>query len=546
MSDLVGKTLGRYRVVGILGEGAMGRVYEAVLDGPSGFSKRVALKTLHPELAEDPAFVRSLVDEARIGSRLNHVNIVQILDFDTAEDCTFMAMEFVDGINLKALLGWAREQGTPLPITVALELAIQIGRGLHHAHEAKDADGKPLKLVYRDLKPSNVMVGFDGTAKLMDFGIAKAATRLSTTTRSGMIKGTPGYMSPEQLTTSKDLTLRSDIFSFGTVVFEIVTGRRLFGAPNLMALVRQVSFDDIRQRLEPAVDVLPDLLPLLERALQREPGDRYPSVGALLPDVVELRRAQPAGVEIAELMAAMRDGDDTGTEWAIEEIVGSLHSLDDEGEVRFPATLTVGRHAANDLTLDNPRISSWHAVVEWRDDRWQVRDLGSSNGTSVNKRRVRGSTSIKTDDVIRFAGVSRWRVGVLGVPADTEPLLPGTEMAASRPGAFDLDLHLAFDGPDEGTIRVEQEGQSWSVRTGQRFILLHLLGSAGGSWVHDDDLKLGLWGRSGALEVDPSALYKLIHDTRKMLSDNGVDGKLVQKSQGRTRLCLARERIHLE
>ncbi len=221
-------------------------------------------------------------------------------------------------------------------------------------------------------------------------------------------------------------------------------------------------------------------------------------------------------------------------------------SLDGDGEVTFAASLSIGRHPANDLVVEHPRVSSRHASVEWEGDRWRIKDLGSSNGTSVNGKRITGRRALKAGDVVRFARVSRWEVTHLCTPDEGEQL-GATEKGSRRLGDVDpeVELHLAEVSPGEGTIRVVGREDEWSVTTGNRFVLLLLLARAGNHWVDDDDLRIGLWGRPGVRDMDPSALHKLIHDTRKMFLQQGVNGWFIEKAGGRTRLRLAPERIHL-
>lgn len=220
-----------------------------------------------------------------------------------------------------------------------------------------------------------------------------------------------------------------------------------------------------------------------------------------------------------------------------------LVSLADESRVAFDVTLTVGRHALNDLVIDRPRISGRHAAIEWTGQRWRVRDLGSRNGTSVNKRRIRAPKDIREGDVIRFAGSAAWRVEALGTPSKVDAFR-STETVASKKGVGELTLHLAFVSGEQGTIRVVQADAEWSVTTNQRFVLLYVLAKTPGQWIADPDLKLALWGRAGIYEMDPSALHKLIYDTRRLFEENGVGGWIIEKQRGRTRLALPAERIH--
>jgi len=221
-----------------------------------------------------------------------------------------------------------------------------------------------------------------------------------------------------------------------------------------------------------------------------------------------------------------------------------LVSIDGDREVEFSTALTIGRSPLNDLELDHPRVSSRHAVIEWNGVQWRLRDLGSSNGTSVNRRRIRGPKGIEPGNVLRFAGTSRWRVEKLEPPVESDGLAP-TEKANSEPDAGDLILHLSFDSPDGGQIRLVRAGVEWNTHARQRFILLYLLAQAAGSWLPDTDLKLKLWGRAGIDAMSPNSLHKLIHDVRQLFRDQGIGGWIIQKERGKTRLALSSERIRL-
>ena len=221
-----------------------------------------------------------------------------------------------------------------------------------------------------------------------------------------------------------------------------------------------------------------------------------------------------------------------------------LVALDGVKGKAFSTSLRIGRHPDNDLVIEHPMISSWHAAIEWDGERWRIKDLGSSNGTSVNEKRVQGRRVLKEGDVIRFAGVSRWRAEVLVSPEGCTGT-GITQPAQDRPGEKVAELHLTRVQPGEGTLRVVHAAGEWSVTTGQRFLLLYVLANAAGDWIHDEDLKVLLWGKQGAKTVDPSALHKLIYDTRRMFALNYTDGWCVEKSGGRTRLDLPRERVFL-
>ncbi len=274
--ETAGARFGRYRIVRRIGHGAFGTVYEALLPGPEGLAKRVALKKLRASVIErEPTFARSMVNEARIGALLHHPNVIEVLEAGHVGRHYFLAMAFVDGADLGQILTLCRARGVALPRFAALELGRQICRGLHHAHELTDADGETLRLVHRDLKPSNILVGREGVARIADFGVARSTTNLFTTTLSGVIKGTPRFMSPEQVSGEGELTRRSDLFSFGGILFEMTAGRHLFDAPSLPSMAHAILHDDLAPRLEEAEAALPGIRPILDRLLQRDPLARF-------------------------------------------------------------------------------------------------------------------------------------------------------------------------------------------------------------------------------------------------------------------------------
>jgi len=294
---------GKYQLLRQVGEGAFGVVYEAKLPGPMGFTKRLAIKRIHSHLVkDDPRFVQSMVNEARIGGLLHHPNIVDILEFGQVDGDWYLAMEFVDGISLSRVLALCRERGVRMPDFAVVDMALQVCRGLQYAHDLRDEGGQRLHLVHRDIKPSNVMLDTTGTAKLCDFGIAKATTNLYMTTASASIKGTPRYMSPEQITSSDELDLRSDVFSLGALLFEAMSGEVLFPGDGLSALLQAILHDDLDERLDGAERAFPGCRPLLARALERQPEDRYPSAMAMAEDLRALGRTYPAEAEMSEVV----------------------------------------------------------------------------------------------------------------------------------------------------------------------------------------------------------------------------------------------------
>jgi eukaryotic-like serine/threonine-protein kinase len=300
-----GAQFGKYRIVRRLGEGAFGAVYEALLPGPMGFTKKVAIKRLHPRLlGSDQRFVQSMINEARIGGLLHHANIVDILEFGQVDANYYLAMEYVDGTTLDEIIALCRKQRVLLPRFAAIDMAAQASRGLHYAHELEGPDARPLNLIHRDLKPSNIILDRQGTAKILDFGNAKAASNLFDETAPGFVKGTPRYMSPEQLK-GEPLTPASDVWSLGVVLYELVTARHLFVAESLMSLMHQVASADISVRLDEAEAAFPGMGVVLGRALARDLSQRYPDARELGNDLRRLGRDFHSDADLSEVVARL-------------------------------------------------------------------------------------------------------------------------------------------------------------------------------------------------------------------------------------------------
>lgn len=221
-----------------LASGGMATVYLGRLLGAVGFSRTVAIKRLHPQYAKDPEFIAMFLDEARVTARIRHANVIPTLDVVAEDDELFLVMDYAPGESLGRLAKTLAEQDARLPLRVVSAIMGGILRGLHAAHETRDEQGAPLHIVHRDVSPQNVLVGTDGVAKLLDFGVAKAAGR-SQVTREGQLKGKLGYMPPEQLC-GAEITRAGDLYAVGVVLWELVAGARLFRGENEGVIVVQV------------------------------------------------------------------------------------------------------------------------------------------------------------------------------------------------------------------------------------------------------------------------------------------------------------------
>nr|WP_242593252.1 serine/threonine-protein kinase [Corallococcus exiguus] len=254
----------------------MAEIFLCTARGPEGFEKEVVIKRVRAFLASDPDFVQMFIAEARLASRLNHANVVQIFDFDKHEDTYYLAMEYVRGCSLWELRKRSKEAMTPMPPVLVAHIGAEVARGLHYAHRLR-VNGELLNLVHRDVTPHNVLVSYDGAVKLTDFGIAKAGNKL---TNPGVLKGKFAYMSPEQAR-GESVDVRTDVFALGVVLWELLTGGRLFQGDSEIAVLRAVQESTIvpPARLNP--DVPPDLDAVICRALERDLSKRFQTAGEL-------------------------------------------------------------------------------------------------------------------------------------------------------------------------------------------------------------------------------------------------------------------------
>ncbi|WP_438021103.1 serine/threonine-protein kinase [Sorangium sp. So ce315] len=296
------RRIGRYLLHGPIASGGMAAVHLGRLVGDAGFARTVAIKRLHPQLAEEPEIAESLLDEARIVARIQHPNVVATLDLLLAEGEAFLVMDHVRGESLARLLRAARAAGEPAPPPIVASVACGALHGLHAAHEARSESGEPLGIVHRDISPENVLVGVDGTARLLDFGIAKARGRL-TTTRGGQIKGKLAYMAPEQILCA-EVTRRTDVFAAGVVLWEALAGRRLFDGDDEGGLIRAVLEQPIPPPSSVAAHVPGALDAIVLRALERNADGRYPTARELaiaIEDAVPLASQRAVGEWVEQL-----------------------------------------------------------------------------------------------------------------------------------------------------------------------------------------------------------------------------------------------------
>jgi eukaryotic-like serine/threonine-protein kinase len=269
----------RYEILGELAVGGMATVYLAREREPRGEGRLVALKHMHPQYAGDAEVAAMFVDEARLTTRLRHPNIVPTLDVVADDERLVLVMEYVEGQSLSALLQTLGHARRSMPVPMACAIAVDILLGLHEAHEATDDDGLPLAVIHRDVSPQNVMIGLDGRARVLDFGIAKARRRIGASTAEGVVKGKLRYMPAEQLF-GGSIDRRADVYATGAVLWELLCGRPLYpGPPQVVAA--KVDEGIVPPPSTRAEKVSRELDAIVLAALARNPEDRFPTAWAM-------------------------------------------------------------------------------------------------------------------------------------------------------------------------------------------------------------------------------------------------------------------------
>ena len=267
--------MGAYELTRLVASGGMAEVWEARLDGPVGFAKRVAIKRLMASLSEEPQFVGMFLDEARLMAGLTHPHICQVIELGERDGSYWVAMEFLAGHSAYQLIRESVKRGWRIPVELSVLIARDIAEALSYVHAKTDENGKPLSIIHRDVSPQNVMVTYEGVVKLVDFGIAKAANR-TTITETGQMRGKMAYMPPEQAR-GEPVDGRADQFSLGATLFELVTQTRLYGSLKEMDLFREVAvattpLPTVRSRLPEIPEALDALI---SKMMARDPANRF-------------------------------------------------------------------------------------------------------------------------------------------------------------------------------------------------------------------------------------------------------------------------------
>jgi serine/threonine protein kinase/Tfp pilus assembly protein PilF len=275
---------GKYQILDRIAFGGMAELYRARIQGDQGFQKLVAVKKMHAHFSTEPEAVEAFIKEAKLAAFLQHPNIVQIYDFGCMEDAYFIVMEYLQGKDLRTLTTALDAQQRPLGLENSLAVAASICSGLEYAHRLTDMAGHPLHIVHRDISPQNIFVTYAGQVQILDFGIAKVTDR-DGTTEAGVLKGKVAYMSPEQAQ-GKIIDHRSDIFSVGVILYELLTGQRLYQGNN-MEILRRAQTGEFLRPEECLPDLIPELSHVFQGLLAVHPEDRFPDCAVALAAIEE-------------------------------------------------------------------------------------------------------------------------------------------------------------------------------------------------------------------------------------------------------------------
>jgi serine/threonine protein kinase len=268
---------GKYELVEVAGEGGMATVYRAAVRGAAGFSRIVAVKKIKPEFRAIRNYIDMFVEEARVGSDLNHPNIVQVYDFTSdPAGSYYLVMEWVEGMDLGTFIRAHREHERHIPWPLVAAVGIGTLRGLAAAHDRRRPDGTPSPVIHRDVSPHNILLGANGVVKLTDFGLARARDRVYSLTAPGTVKGKLSYLAPE-VSWGKAATPQSDIFTMGSVMFEALSGVRLFDGRSDLEIFKKIRTCAIPPLAVVRGDVPASMIAVIERALAKEPEHRYES-----------------------------------------------------------------------------------------------------------------------------------------------------------------------------------------------------------------------------------------------------------------------------
>jgi serine/threonine-protein kinase len=438
-----GHVLGRYELLMPIAAGGMAMVWAARLKGTRGFQKIVAVKTMLPKLSEDEQFEKMFLDEASLASKVRHPNAVEILDLGEQDGVLFLAMEWIDGVPLNQLMKAAKRQNG-VPTTVATRIVMQASAGLHAAHELTDGKGKLIGLVHRDISPQNILVTFDGVAKVVDFGVAKATALGDGATQAGQLKGKVSYMAPEQVR-GEPIDRRADVFAMGIVLYALTTGKHPFRKESEGATLFAITAPE---PVIPPRKFLPDypqaLQDVLLKALEKDRELRYSSASELLK---ALDKALPSsargsdeevGAFVLSLFEEQRKQSQATLADALER--ADKHQLSSKGGHKFTESTLSGQSGVSAL-------STVGVAASLSPPKPAPVDIDAAFAGRDGKRLVKVG-------VVAGLGI----VGALGVALFMSGTKPSEPSAAAKPAssaALHLEPHEPQSVPTAPAVRLD-------------------------------------------------------------------------------------------
>jgi serine/threonine protein kinase len=452
-----------HEVLGRLAVGGMAELYLARTTHANGRREVVVLKRILPHLSEDPEFVRMFRDEAFLAATLDHPNIVHVHDIGQDGEDYFFTMEYVHGENVRTIIKAAQKLEVDIPLQHVIQIALGVCEGLHYAHEQVDEDGTPLRIVHRDVSPTNILVAFDGDVKIVDFGIAKAAAATHVT-QAGMLKGKASYMSPEQCR-AEQVDRRSDVFAIGILIYEMTTLTRLFRGDNELAVLHQILTGTVEPPSTRVDEYPPDLERIVMRALAQRPADRYPTALALHEDLEQLARSRgffPSRDALGEFVRELCG--ERPLPWDDEEELEDEESplaADEEG-TGMPTSM--GNFEDEEDTQVNRRTPELRTLVPGAPNDWEPDAAAPEETTGTTNRRMvpqgpavsapprTGAKRVGGGESAPAlpgrpgagAGVGRDAAGRLRIPGKSMPRrAPSAEATVPAPGADDEALAVS-------------------------------------------------------------------------------------------------------
>jgi len=325
--DLSGQVIdGKYQLVSIAGEGGMATVYKAVVRGAAGFQRAIAVKHIKPEYRGLKNYIDMFIEEARVGSELAHPNIVQVHDFCGEAGSYYLVMEWVEGIDLGALIKAYRDARQDVPWPLAVAISIGTLQGLGAAHDRVAPDGTPAPVIHRDVSPHNILLGVNGVVKLSDFGLARARDRAGSLTAPGTVKGKLSYLAPE-VTYGKPNSVQSDLFGVGSVLWETLTGERLFDGRTDIEIFKKIRACQVPPIADRRRDVPAALAAVLDTSLAPEPANRFATADEFAQALSQVMKQtvgpSPASMVAAAVTAARKA---TGSAGLTDDMPTSEHS----------------------------------------------------------------------------------------------------------------------------------------------------------------------------------------------------------------------------